>query len=161
MSTDAITAAVDGLVKDRLAGAMEPMSSALDSISSSLKAIAERAPVPKEPSESGRKAEAFEKLLDEISVALADVVSALDRGDGSEVLARAIADGLRAVRIEVQAPSVSVNVSPTPVHNHNHVSVPEPVVHVIEGRQGAVFTINFQYGAGGLVHSATVTRQPE
>ena len=92
--------------------------------------------------ENGTRLAAFESLMNEVSVALGDLVTAMEsRGDDGEKLARAMAAALKgmprpdAPTVNVAAPTVNVTVEPTPFHNHIAspevtVNVPEAVVNV-------------------------------
>ena len=130
------------------------MDKAMSGIAASLAKIAGKATDP--------KMTAFEGLLNEISAALSDVVAGMEKPDGDAAIAKAITDGLKALRIEVaaptvnvKAPEVSVNVNPTPIQNNVHVDAPQ--VHVME-RPGATFTVDIDYHSGGLPRSMTITR---
>lgn len=109
------------------------------------------------------KMAAFEGLLNEVSAALTDVVAALERPDGDAAIAKAITDGLKALRIEVAAPKVSVeaprvdvHVAPTPIQ----LTVPKPVVQVIEREdKGAVFEVDVKW-RGNFIDTMRVTRIP-
>ncbi len=108
----------------------------------------------------GRKFEAFEGLLLEISTGLADVVEAMEKGSGEQI-ANALSAALKAVRIEaphvtVDAP-VTVNVSPTPIHNH--VTTEPPVVHLIDRPVPPKgWSIAFKYDLKGGLAGASLTR---
>lgn len=136
---------------DKMAqGALEK---AIASMAASLTKIASTATDP--------KMAAFEGLMNEVSAALSDVVSALERDDGAdEKIAKAITEGLRALRIEAPkvtvTPEINVSVSPTPIQNN--VNVPAPVVHITERESKGAVNVEFHYGSGGVPTGMTITR---
>ena len=149
MSTDnPITAALDQMVQTHAEGNLGGINTSLRAIA---KAIAER------PEDT--KMAAF---MDEVSAALADMVSAMEK-DEDAGLAKALTDGLKALRIEVKSPQViltpeiNVNVSPTPIQNN--VTVPGPVVHIMDrpGKKTVHRVDDITFGAGGFVKSMTIT----
>lgn len=120
-----------------------------------------------ENSSSGKQ-EAFEGLMSEISLALAEVVELMGR-DQDGGIATAITAGLKAMRVEVSvaAPSVTVNptinVSPTPISNHFHAPPQQaPIIHFIEKEatpQGkSVHEVAIKYEKGFPV-SFTITKR--
>lgn len=99
----------------------------------------------------------MKELLTEIGAALADVI---ERSEASSAeTAKQIAAALRDIRInasitpKVEAPQVSVNVQPTPFN----VSVPEPVVQVVQQPRTAWDVEVVDYGPGGAVRKLRVT----
>ena len=111
--------------------------------------------------DDARKFAAFEGLLNEISTALGDLVSVMER-DGDDGAMKAMTEGLKALRI--QAPTVNVNVSPTPVENHFEVTLPEmkvPPVQVILDERPRAKTLKIELiydGPNGMPTGAIFTQ---
>jgi hypothetical protein len=150
-------------------------------MSAEIEALAKRLGEQADNADTRAKMKAFEGALGEISLALSDIVSALEKDDddkGKDALGPALAAALKNVRIEVaapqiaapnvtvtpqlkvDAPQVSVNVSPTPIENK--VDVPAPVVQVIDRTTAAKgwkrIEIEFRHGAGDVPTGCTLTR---
>jgi hypothetical protein len=118
------------------------MSLTLDQLPALLKQLEDR----------GAEQEAFKALFTELQTTFADLLEQQEKN--APLLAKAIADALRGLRIDapaapavnVAAPQVTVEVQPAPVH-----------VQVTE-KDGKGCDIEFVYGAGGYITGAKVRR---
>ena len=124
-------------------------------ISETIAKLAKRQQGEQQQSESSAKMAAFETLMQEVSVALGDLVSAMEGKPGeSEKMAGMLADAIRAIRppaVSVASPSVNVKVDPNPVHNHFaspevHINVPEQVVHIEKAPPPKGWDVVFKFG---------------
>ncbi len=124
-----------------------------------------------------KRLEAFDEVLVEISTALSDIVSMMEKNAKSNIsgpdMARLMAQALANVKLNQAAPTVNVaapqvnmpaaqiTVQPAPVSAPAvNVQPADTVVHVVEAQStvGAVWKGTIEYGRHGLPMGFTITR---
>lgn len=103
--------------------------------------------VKQQTGDSAGKLAAFESLMEEVKVALGDLVLAIEDDkdeDDPQALAKALVDALKTLKlptVTVPAPAVSVNVEPAPVNNH----MPQPLVQIVERQPARGWEVTFKF----------------
>ena len=99
--------------------------------------------VKQQTGDSAGKLAAFESLMEEVKIALGDLVAAAEDKEPQE-MAKALAEAFKSLKlptVTVPAPAVSVNVEPAPVNNH----MPQPLVQIVERQPARGWEVTFKF----------------